>query len=62
MKKYNLFWVFIACTVFTLQALASAGSPRVLEPFQSFDDDSSLTISYVDLTSLLDAVVLNTGR
>ncbi len=62
MKKYSLLWAFIACAVISIQALASANSSAVPEPFRGFDDGSSLAISYVDLNSLLDAVVLNTGR
>ncbi len=62
MKKYFLSVTFIVCGVFSLSALANVAASTVPEPFQGFDDNSKLTIDYSDLDSLLDAVVLNTGR
>ena len=60
MKKYSLLILF--CGIFSLNAFASNLDTTVPDPFQRFDASSRLTIDYRDLDSLLDAVVLNTGR
>ena len=62
MKKYIMLWAVIVSAFFSLQAWAGAEPLAVPEPFRGFDDDSSLAINYTDLNSLLDALVLNTGR
>ena len=62
MKKQNLLVIALLLGIFSLGAFAnSLGSP-VPDPFQRYDNNSKLTIDYRDLDSLLDAVVLNTGR
>ncbi|MGA9573742.1 MAG: DUF547 domain-containing protein [Lysobacterales bacterium] len=62
MKKYNLFVVILLWGIFAISATANSLDSNVPDPFQRFDNDSKLTIDYRDLDSLLDAVVLNTGR
>ncbi len=62
MKKHNLLVLFLVCGIFSLNALANSLDTTVPDPFQRFDADSKLTIDYRDLDSLLDTVVLNTGR
>jgi hypothetical protein len=62
MKKYIQSMAFIVISAFGIQAAVAVESNTVPEPFQGFDDNSGLTIRYSDLDSLLDAVVLNTGR
>ena len=62
MNKYILFFVFLFCGIFSVSAETNAADPTVPDPFQRFDADSSLTIDYVDLNSLLGTVVLDTGR
>jgi hypothetical protein len=62
MNKFIFSLIFIVIAAFTIQATASVGNSTVPEPFQRYDNDSQLRISYVDLNSLFDAVVLDTGR
>ena len=47
--------LFLSCT------LALAADSPVPEPFQGFDNDSTFTIKYDDLTNLLKAVVVDVG-
>lgn len=61
MKKYS-FVTFLICGFFSINAIANTTVSTVPEPFRGFDDNSKLTIDYRDLDSLLDTVVLNTGR
>ena len=60
-KHIYLGWV-LASGLFSISAAALAADSSVPAPFQGFDENSRLTIDYRDLDSLLDAVVLNTGR
>ena len=62
MNKHIFSFTFLLCGIFSINALANVADSSVPFPFQRFDDDSSLTIDYTDLDSLLDALVLNTGR
>lgn len=62
MKKYNVFVIFLINGVLSLGAVAGVMERAVPEPFQGFDANSRLTIDYRDLDSLLDTVVLYTGR
>ena len=62
MNKHIVFSVFLFCGIFSVSAETNAADPTVPEPFQRFDADSSLTIDYTDLNSLLGTVVLDTGR
>jgi hypothetical protein len=62
MKKNILLVAFLVCGLISINALAGNLDSTVPDPFQRFDADSKLTIDYRDLDSLLDAVVLNTGR
>jgi len=62
MKKQNLLLTCLVFGLVSVNALANSLDSIVPDPFQRFDADSKLTIDYRDLDSLLDAVVLNTGR
>lgn len=62
MKKYIFVVTFLICGFISINAIANATASTVPEPFRGFDDNSKLTIDYRDLDSLLDTVVLNTGR
>ncbi len=62
MKKYSFVVTFLICGFFSINAIANTTVSTVPEPFRGFDDNSKLTIDYRDLDSLLDTVVLNTGR
>lgn len=62
MKKQNLLVSILICGLTSFSAFANSLDSIVPDPFQRFDADSKLTIDYRDLDSLLDTVVLNTGR
>lgn len=62
MNKYILSVIFIVCGIFSLGVVANVADSTVPDPFQRFNVDSKLSIDYRDLDSLLDAVVLYTGR
>jgi len=66
MKKQNLLVSFLVSLlvqgILSVNVLADSLDSIVPDPFQRFDADSKLTIDYRDLDSLLDVVVLNTGR
>lgn len=62
MNKYILSVTFFVCGFFSLNAAASTAGSTVPDPFRGFDVNSKLVINYTDLDSLLDSVVLNTGR
>jgi len=62
MKKYKLIVSFLVFAFVSFNATAGTTLSTVPEPFREFDDNSKLTIDYRDLDSLLDTVVLNTGR
>jgi len=62
MKKQTLLVSVLICGLMSFHAIANSLDSVVPDPFQRFDADSKLTIDYRDLDSLLDTVVLNTGR
>lgn len=62
MNKHIFSITFLVCGFFSINAMANAADSTVPDPFQRFDDGSRLTINYTDLSSLLEAVVLDTGR
>jgi hypothetical protein len=62
MKKQVLLVSVLIGGLMAFSAFASSLDSIVPDPFQRFDADSKLVIDYRDLDSLLDAVVLNTGR
>jgi len=62
MNKYKILVSFFICGFLSINAVANVGDSTVPDPFQRFDEHSKLTINYSDLDSLLDSVVLNTGR
>jgi hypothetical protein len=62
MNKYILFFAILFYGISSVSVQANAANPPVPDPFQRFDADSSLTIDYTDLNSLLGSVVLDTGR
>lgn len=62
MKKYISLVTLLVCGFFSINALASDPATTVPEPFRGHDANSKLTIDYRDLDSLLDTVVLYTGR
>ena len=62
MNKHIFSITFLVCGFFTISAVANVADSTVPDPFQRFDDESGLTIDYTDLNSLLETVVLNTGR
>jgi hypothetical protein len=62
MKKYVISVSILICGLFSIPAVATAAESAVPDPFQRFDANSKLTIDYRDFDSLLDTVVLNTGR
>ena len=53
---------FLIFGLFSISVMAGDTDSTVPDPFQRFDDKSRLTINYTDLNSLLEAVVLDTGR
>lgn len=62
MKNHKFVISLLAFALLSINAIASTTVSAVPEPFRGFDDSSKLTIDYRDLDSLLDTVVLNTGR
>jgi hypothetical protein len=62
MKKHSFLVSFLVLGFFSVSAAAAATDSTVPDPFQRFDANSRLAIDYRDLDTLLDAVVLNTGR
>lgn len=62
MKKYSFVVTFLIFSFISINAIANTAVSSVPEPFRGFDENSKLTIDYRDLDSLLDTVVLNTGR
>ena len=62
MKKQILLVTFLVCGFFSINTFANTTDSTVPEPFRGYDAKSKLTIDYRDLDSLLDTVVLNTGR
>jgi len=62
MKMYSVLVTFLISGTLSINAVAAATETTVPDPFQRFDANSKLTIDYRDLDSLLDTVVLYTGR
>ena len=62
MNKHNVLLTTLFCGIFSINAVANTADSTVPDPFQRFDDNSRLTIDYTDLDSLLEALVLYTGR
>ena len=62
MNKHISLVAILLCGSFSINAVANSGDYSVPDSFQRFDTESKLVINYTDLNSLLDAVVLNTGR
>ena len=62
MKKHIFSITLLVCGFFSITAVANNTASTVPDPFQRFNEKSSLTIDYTDLDSLLDTVVLDTGR
>lgn len=62
MKKHNYLITLLVFGLFLFFAVGNATAATVPEPFRGHDDNSKLTIDYRDLDSLLDMVVLYTGR
>ena len=62
MKKHIYLITLLVFGLFSISAVGSATTTSVPEPFRGHDDNSKLTIDYRDLDSLLDTVVLYTGR
>ena len=62
MNKHIFSITFLISGFFSISSMAGVTDSPVPDPFQRFDNDSRLTINYTDLNSLLEAVVLDTGR
>jgi len=62
MKKHMYSTALILFGFLTLCEVTYAASSTVPEPFQRFDAESRYIINYDDLTNLLKAVVVDTGR
>ncbi len=62
MNKHRLLITLFFCTIFSFNVLAEIGDAEFRDAFSGFDPASKLSIDYTDLDSLLDALVLNTGR
>lgn len=62
MKMHKFLVTFLINGMLAISAVAGATDTTVPEQFQRFDANSRLTIDYRDLDSLLDTVVLYTGR
>ena len=62
MKKFNVYLIGLLLGLSWSSLWAEVTSSAVPERFKGFDPDSTLTIDYTDLNSLLDTVVLATGR
>ncbi len=62
MNKQIILVILFLSGIFSINVVANVGVSMVPDPFQRFDADSSLTIDYTDLNSLLEALVLETGR
>jgi len=61
MKSHLRIVVFCLCGFLLTGVTAKAAESKVPEPFQGFDNDSTFTIKYDDLTNLLKAVVVDVG-
>ena len=62
MKKHIKFTAILFCGFLVVNTMAGSTNSQVPDPFQRFDADSKYTINYDDLTNLLKAVVVDTGR
>lgn len=54
--------ILLVCVAFSINVAADDAASNVPEPFRGFDANSKYVIDYTDLESLLDMVVLETGR
>ena len=62
MNRIRLLLIILVLGFFSGSLWADGTLSAVPEPFKGFDPDSKLKIDYTDLDSLLDTVVLYTGR
>ena len=62
MKRYVFLVSTLVFGLVSVSAVANSTDSTVPDAFQRFDANSKLVIDYRDLDSLLDTVVLNTGR
>jgi hypothetical protein len=62
MNRQFFLITFLVCGFLSINAVANTTATSVPEPFRGHDENSKLTIDYRDLDSLLDTVVLYTGR
>jgi hypothetical protein len=62
MNKRIFSFTFLVIGILSFNAMSAVNASTVPDPFQRFDEKSRLTIDYTDLNSLLDTVVLYTGR
>jgi hypothetical protein len=62
MTEYFGTAIILFCGVLTLNGAADAAEQEVPEPFQGFDNASSYSINYDDLTDLLERVVADRGQ
>ena len=54
--------LLIMCGLSVIYGVANAAESTVPEPFQRFDDTSTYSINYEDLTALLKTLVVDVGR
>lgn len=62
MNKQNFLVSLLVFGLYSISTVANDTTNTVPEPFRGHDENSKLTIDYRDLDSLLDTVVLYTGR
>ena len=62
MIKHIYSATFIICCFFAISGMADGPTSTVPEPFQGFDNSSTYTIRYDDLSALLSTVVVDVGR
>ena len=62
MKNLYSSAMLIGLAMLTGSATAVAAESKVPEPFRGFDNASSYSINYDDLTGVLKAVVVDVGR
>lgn len=62
MNTYRFAIALLACGLISFGAFAADSAASAPEPFRGHDENSNLVIDYTDLDSLLDMVVLDTGR
>ncbi len=62
MNKHIFAMILLVCGFLSFGTMANTADSTVPDPFKRSDENSKLKIDYTDLDSLLEAVVLNTGR